>query len=303
MKNIGFIAEKFIAEMQATKNLADKTIIAYRSDLNDFSCYISGVELQDELIVNYIRWLAVERKLKPSTISRKLVVIKLFIHYMKQHEYIVMSNICAYPIRLRQEKTLPKTLKLTEVDRLLKQAKENVKKARSQYELWKETRNLALIDILISTGIRIAEAASIRMEDIFPSEKVVLINGKGKKQRLIYISCSDTWEHLEAWLELRSKTDVKTDMVFLNKYGQQISIHGIEYIYNRLKKEAKINDKSTPHFLRHTFATNLLANGADLRSVQEILGHSNVSITERYTEVTIERKKQVLNQFNYRNNL
>ena len=105
------------------------------------------------------------------------------------------------------------------------------------------------------------------------------------------------------WLKIRQRLFAGIEKVFVNRYGNQLGIHGIEYIYNRLKKEAGINIRSTPHYLRHTFATNLLANGADLRSVQEILGHSSVSTTERYTEVTTKRKKQVLDKYNYRNKM
>lgn len=126
---------------------------------------------------------------------------------------------------------------------------------------------------------------------------------KGRKQRLIYISCKQTWNNLLQWLKVRRTRPVNTDKVFVNRFGKQISIHGIEYIYNNIKIAAKINENSTPHYLRHTFATNLLANGADLRSVQEILGHSNIATTEIYTEVTTKRKKQVLNKYNYRNKL
>ena len=130
-----------------------------------------------------------------------------------------------------------------------------------------------------------------------------MIHGKGRKQRLIYISCPQTWTNLMAWLKIRKTKPTFTNKVFVNKYGNQLNIHGIEYIFNTAKKAAGINPKSTPHYLRHTFATNLLANGADLRSVQEILGHSSVATTEIYTEVSTKRKKQVLNKYNYRNKL
>ena len=91
--------------------------------------------------------------------------------------------------------------------------------------------------------------------------------------------------------------------MFVNRCGKQLTIHGIEYIYKKAKESAGVNASSTPHFLRHTFATNLLSNGADIRSVQELLGHSSVSTTEIYTEITVNRKKQVLDRYNYRNNL
>lgn len=186
---------------------------------------------------------------------------------------------------------------------MLSYATEQSINANSDFEKWKTSRNLALIDILISTGIRIAEAANISINDIINSERIILIHGKGRKQRLIYISCPETWNNITLWIKMRNTRTTNTDMLFVNRYGEPISIHGIEYIYNSLKIQSGININSTPHYLRHTFATNLLTNGADLRSVQEILGHSSVSTTEIYTEVTTKRKKQVLNKYNYRNKL
>ena len=192
---------------------------------------------------------------------------------------------------------------MKETSKLLTHLTDCAAKETTEFERWKSIRNLALIDVLISTGIRIAEASNISIGDIIHSERTILIHGKGRKQRLIYISCNETWSNLTKWLKIRKTKPTNTDKVFVNRFGEQLSIHGIEYIYNSTKTACGINEKSTPHYLRHTFATNLLANGADLRSVQEILGHSSVATTEIYTEVTTKRKKQVLNKYNYRNKL
>ena len=293
----------FLQEMQSTKNLSEKTILAYRSDLEDYCKFAaSNSELKDALL-HYVIHLSDERKLKDTTITRKLIALKMFYSHLYAAQIIDVNAFDLHRFKFKQERRLPKTLTTNEVSRLLRYLSKEVETASTPYAIWKSARDLALLDVLISTGIRIAEASAIGMEDLILSEHVILIHGKGKKQRLIYISCRQTWDNLMQWLKLRKTRPVLTDKVFVNKYGNQFDIHGIEYIYNTMKGAAGINQKSTPHYLRHTFATNLLANGADLRSVQEILGHSSVATTEIYTEVTVKRKKQVLNKYNYRNKL
>lgn len=303
MKNFNFISKEFLNVIQSTKNLSLKTIEAYRSDLKDFGAFLTQNRLTDDIILQYIQELLQVRKLKDSTINRKLIVLKLFFEYACTKDYIDKNYFLSHSFKFKRERRLPKTLAIKETSRLLSYATNQCLNVKSNFELWKSTRNLALIDILISTGIRIAEAAAISLQDIIISEHTILIHGKGRKQRLIYISCPQTWSNLTQWLKIRITRTVNTDKVFVNRKGEQISIHGIEYIYNTIKSKAHINANSTPHYLRHTFATNLLANGADLRSVQEILGHSSVATTEIYTEVTVKRKKQVLNKYNYRNKL
>ena len=293
----------FIDTIQSTKNLSENTIIAYNSDLLDFIGFVENKELNEDVVLQYVRHLSFDRKLKDSSISRKLIVLKTFFNFLFQQHKIEINLFSELKFRFKSERKLPKTLTVSDVSKLLNSVNKQVGRAERPFERWKSARDLALIDILISTGIRIAEASAISLDDLIMSEHVILIHGKGRKQRLIYISCPQTWTNLMAWLKIRKTKPTFTNKVFVNKYGNQLNIHGIEYIFNTAKKAAGINPKSTPHYLRHTFATNLLANGADLRSVQELLGHSNISTTEIYTEVSTVRKRQVLDQYNYRNKL
>lgn len=303
MKKMLTTVDEFLLLIQSTKNLSEKTISAYRSDLKNFLCYFQNEELNESSVVKYVQYLSLDRNLKDSTIHRKLVVLKMFFSFLYQKQYIPQNYYQAQPFHFKVEKRLPKTLPTKDVSKLLASLSQQAASASSLFSQWKTARNLALIDILISTGIRIAEASEISMNDIIPSERIILIHGKGRKQRLIYISCPQTWSNLSRWLKLRKTFTTSTDKAFVNRYGNQLGIHGIEYIYHTAALTAGLSGHSTPHYLRHTFATNLLANGADLRSVQEILGHASVSTTEIYTEVTAKRKKQVLTRYNYRNKL
>lgn len=303
MKDFNALISKFLNIAQSTKNLSQKTLIAYDSDLKDFCNYLGETPIDEDTIPRYIHTLSNERKLKDSTINRKLIVLKMFFQFLYSSHYVDNNFFAIYNYKFKRERNLPKTITIKETEKLLLCSTNLKLSAKSDFEKWKTTRNLALVDILISTGIRIGEAANISIDDIITSEHTILIHGKGRKQRLIYISCPETWHNLASWIKLRTTQPVKTNKLFVNRYGESISIHGIEYIYNTIKTKSNINVHSTPHYLRHTFATNLLANGADLRSVQEILGHSSVVTTEIYTEVTTKRKKQVLNKYNYRNKL
>lgn len=297
------LSNEFLSVIKSTKNLSQKSIIAYGSDLNDFCNYLSNNQLHKDTVLHYTSYLFNERHLQESTIMRKLIVLKMFFQFLHQNGYIEQNYYQNYTFKFKKERKLPKTLSIDESTKLIRHLSNVTKKDATTFTFWKACRDLALIDLLISSGIRIEEASNISLEDVIFSEQTILIHGKGRKQRLIYISCNETWNNLIFWIKIRNSRKNNTDKLFVNRSGNQISIHGIEYIYNSIKKSCGINQHSTPHYLRHTFATNLLANGADLRSVQEILGHSSVTTTEIYTEVTINRKKQILTKYNYRNTL
>ncbi len=289
---------KFINYLQATKNLSVKTLKAYSSDLNQFFKYEQNIIHPD--ICGFISYMNSEIKLRDTSIRRKIITLKSFYNYLIDSEIIDIYPFEKLKIRFKQERKLPKTLSVTEISKILKCFEIEIT-TLSPFAQKAYKRNAALIDLLISTGIRIGEAASITLSDIMTSERTILIHGKGRKQRLIFISSNVTWDRLKTLI--RERKNSACPYLFVNRYGRPLSIHGIENIYKKYVKKAQINTKSTPHYLRHTFATNLLANGADLRSVQEILGHASVATTQIYTEVTAARKKQVLKKFNYRNKI
>lgn len=289
---------KFITYLQVTKNLSDKTLFAYKSDLSQFLSYEVNVLQPD--ICAFVAHLNTDLHLKDTSIRRKIITLKCFYDYLLDFDIIVSSPFTRLKFKFKQEQKLPKTLPINDVSKLLNCF--NIDSSTLSACAKKIfTRDAALMDLLICTGIRIGEAAAITLEDINTSEHTLLIHGKGRKQRLIYISSPVTWNRVHTLVKEQKKAN--DTHLFVNRYGHPITIHGIEDIYKKYIKKAQIDTMSTPHYLRHTFATNLLANGADLRSVQEILGHASIATTQIYTEVTTNRKKQVLKKFNYRNKL
>lgn len=290
--------DQFINYLQATKNLAEKTLSAYRSDLKLFLEFEPD-ELEPDICA-FVSHLHLDLKLKDTSIRRKIITLKNYYNYLTDLDIIPCSPFLKLKFRFKQERQLPKTLSITDVSKILTCFDTDLVHL-SPFARKTLIRDAALIDLLISTGIRIGEAAAITLNDIITSEHTLLIHGKGRKQRLIYISSPVTWNRLSTLIKER-KT-LGGEHLFINRYGKPLSIHGIESIYAKYVKKARLTKKSTPHYLRHTFATNLLANGADLRSVQEILGHASVATTQIYTEVTTNRKKQILKKFNYRNKL
>lgn len=265
---------EFLMNCKYAKNLTDKTLKSYKSDLLLFNNYINNNDDIKDAILNYVKHL-LDTQHKITTIKRYLSTIYQFVNYVyrKDSQHNPIRDL---DIKFKCEKILPKTI---------------------------STRDIALLDLISSTGIRIGEAASLQFNDIDLKTRLVLIHGKGRKERILYLSCPETINNLKNWLQLRRSIKNENNYVFVNRYNNPLSIHGIEDIFRKYRDAANITPYATPHFLRHTFATNLLSNGSDIRSVQEILGHSSISITERYTEVTQNQKIKMLKKYNYRNNL
>ena len=294
---------QLITQLKITKNLQEQTLKAYSSDITNFLNYINKEKIEQIDILNYINYLFDEKKLKDRSIKRKIISLKIYFNFLEDNSLINTNPFTKLKFKFKQEKKLPKTLQKNEVKKLLETVYNELNPSITPYKKFETIRNISLLEILISTGIRIQEASLITLNDISLQEKTIIIHGKGRKERQLFILNKYVLSSLKNWLTIRKTSSPKCNNIFINKYGNPLSIHSIENIFRKYKTLSNINIKATPHYLRHTFATNLLTNGADLRSVQEILGHSSISTTQIYLEISSNRKKQVLQKYNYRNNL
>lgn len=290
--------EKYHTYVSTKTNLSIHTKKAYIIDTNQFFNWFQTINVNN-LTKDHIEtyFIHLHTFLKPRSIKRKYISIKIFIKFWASHTN-TPNPFLHTNIHIKNIKSLPKTLTTEEVKRLLDVVKNEIEIANSKFKKKQAIRNYAILILLIATGTRISEISNIELLDLNLYDKTLLIKGKGNKERLTYISSKSVVEHLKLWLITREQFNPKTNSLFINKYGTKLSIYSIENIYCKYKILSQINPASTPHFLRHTFATKLLDNGADLRSVQELLGHSSILTTQIYTEVSFQRKKQVLNSFN-----
>lgn len=277
--------DKFLLYLKNEKNYSDLTILSYNEDLNEFSVFIN----KDVLFVNkrdikaYLNYLFTNNN-KSSTVSRKISTLKSFYKYLKIKK-IKLDNptiSIKYP---KKEKNLPKFIQYNELEELLKKSKEG------PYGL----RNNLIIELLYDSGIRVSELVNIKLNDIDFDNKRIKIHGKGSYQRYAFYGdeCERLINEYINTLRRQLLDNKSSEMLILNKNGVKITPRGIAKIIDSILKSTSIKLKISPHTLRHTFATHLLDNGCDIRSVQEMLGHKSINSTEVYTHVSSERLKEV----------
>lgn len=283
----------FIHYLTVEKGLAKNTLTSYESDLNKYVQFLKSIGINKiehtsrEDIIQYIRKLKKAGRAN-TTISRTLASIRSFYQFLVKEDYID-KDVSALIETPKQEKKLPQALSMQEVDLLLQAP-------RSSTSLGQ--RDLAMLELLYATGVRVSELISLKMDDIHLQLGFVKCMGKGSKERIIplgdhAIKALDHYVHTGR--PLLNKTG-REKSLFLNHHGRPMSRQGFWKIIKKYAKETGITKEITPHTLRHSFATHLLENGADLRAVQEMLGHADISTTQIYTHVTKVRMKDVYNQ-------
>ncbi|AEH47341.1 Tyrosine recombinase xerD [Parageobacillus thermoglucosidasius C56-YS93] len=290
----------FLHYLTVERNLAKNTIVSYERDLKKYAHYLRHVEQIQSWndvsrlhIMQFLKFLK-EKGSSPKTIARHIASIRSF-HQFLLREKIADQDPSVHIESPQMERTLPKVLSLEEVEALLEAPKTNTPIG---------IRDKAMIELLYATGMRVSELVNLNLSDVHLTMGFVRCYGKGNKERIVPVG-SMALDALKAYLEtarpkLINPKKRTTDALFLNHYGDRLTRQGFWKILKKLAKEANIEKELTPHTLRHSFATHLLENGADLRAVQELLGHADISTTQIYTHVTKTRLKDVYKQFHPR---
>ncbi|WP_096188543.1 site-specific tyrosine recombinase XerD [Evansella halocellulosilytica] len=290
--------QDFIHYLIVEKGLSKNTSEAYKRDLNSYIKYIHKVEektnlqhITRESILHYLYHLKDQGR-AATTMARTLSSIRAF-HQFLLREGVVSTDPSVHIEMPKAEKKLPKILSPSEVESLLEAPHE-----RTSLNI----RNKAMLELLYATGIRVSELCQLSVSDIHLQMGFIRCIGKGNKERIIPIGTVAT-KAIEDYLNNSRHLLMKKrrhDILFVNHHGNQMSRQGFWKIIKQLTRDAKINKELTPHTLRHSFATHLLENGADLRAVQEMLGHADISTTQIYTHVTKARMKDVYSQYHPR---
>jgi integrase/recombinase XerD len=291
------LEKEYHTYLKLERGLSPNSVLAYEQDLQRLQKYmdkhhIDIVKAKYEDLQAFV-YEEFQTTLSTRTQARLIAGIHSFYRFLLYHNYIEQdpSELLESP---KKEHHLPEVLSLDEIDSMIAQL--DMSKPESH-------RNRAIIEMLYGSGLRVSELVNLRLSDIYRKEGFMRITGKGNKQRLVPISpVADQW--LGYWVEDRSKLDIKaeySDIVFLNRYGRQLTRAMIFTIIKTLAKAAGIHKTISPHTLRHSFATHLLQNGADLRIIQELLGHEDITTTEIYTHIEIQDLREAILKYHPEN--
>jgi len=294
---MGNIIQDFQIYLEVEKNVSAHTRIAYIADIQEFARFLHNnnfIKSQDEIINmgpetirEYLSCLY-RKKVKKVTVNRKVSSLRAFYKYVVRTGRI-KNNPAEMIQTLKTEKYMPSFLSVDEMFELLK--------AQGEHSVL-DLRNRAMLEIFYSSGLRLSELAGLDLIDLDFNQKLVKVRGKGRKERIVPVggpALKAVQEYLEKIGEIRKDTngDILKKPLFLNARGERITTRSIARIVNEITSKSGIGRKISPHALRHSFATHLLNAGADLRSIQELLGHESLSTTQKYTAVNINRMMEI----------
>ncbi len=292
------LAPEFLGYLRDQRNYSPATIRAYRSDLRQLGGFLAArsaalaadLSRVDTIAVRaWIAWLHQEGESRAS-IARKLACVRSFFSWLVREGRVAANP--ARPVRApKLERKLPRLLSEREVERLLESIEVATLKGK---------RDRAILELLYATGMRVGEMIALDLEGVDLSERVIIVRGKGRKERQVLFG-SRAEQAIRDWLAARRAEKGPaagrgTDALFVNTRGARLSDRSVRKILEARLRECALKRRISPHGLRHSFATHLLDRGADLRAIQELLGHASLSTTQRYTHVSTEQMLRVYRQ-------
>ncbi|MGD1820821.1 MAG: site-specific tyrosine recombinase/integron integrase [Pleomorphochaeta sp.] len=291
--NLEELLNNYFLYLSDIRNMSEKTIISYKKDIVEFINFLKIREIDffnmdQSVSTQFVKYLN-KRNLEKSTISRKISSQRGFIKYCRKHKFI--NNDIFSNISLRKgERKLPTVLSVDEVYQLL----------TIEVKDFDTLRNRLLYSLLYDTGLRISEALNLDVRDINLNKNSFSVFGKGKKQRIVFYT-DRTKQLLKEYIDIKNELQIEKnisikedrDKLFVTNLGKHLSISSVESIFEKQRVEFGWQKNFTPHVLRHSYATHLLNNGASIRMVQQMLGHSSLSTTQIYTHVSQKKMRDV----------
>jgi integrase/recombinase XerD len=286
--------QSFLKFITVEKGYAQNTLAAYQNDLNQMALYLTKqrpdarwAEVSREDVSDYVQYMRAQ-SYSSTTVARKLAALKSFFHFLTI-ERVIVENPAAMLDSPKVRKYLPMALSTVDVDRLLAEpAKDPSPKGQ---------RDRAIMETLYATGMRVTELIHLNVEDINLQDGHIRCTGKGAKERIVPLY-PQAMEVLQTYVQNGRQQFVKDPLqkaLFLNQRGERLTRQGLWLIIKEYARRVGITFDVTPHTLRHSFATHMLSGGADLRNVQALLGHANVSTTQVYSHVSNDRLREVYN--------
>ena len=273
-----------------SKSLSENTVKNYFRDLIDYFIYLKQNDLSPTKSIEpkYIRKMLsflIGKGFSKISISRKISAIKSYINFLEKFNY--SKNNYSELIRIpKKSKSLPKVMTKKEISQLIKHVEMNTKK---------NLRDDALIELLYSTGLRVSEVANLKLKDIKLEKSEIKILGKGNKERIVIFNNKSKEKIIRYLKNDKRYISIKTEALFQNKFKEALSTRSIQRILKKYLNFSGINSKYSTHTLRHTFATHLLEGGADIKVIQQLMGHSSPETTKIYTHVSSSTLKNVYN--------
>ena len=290
MNNIEECINRFIEYLIIDKKYSENTVKSYNNDLKKYKSFFKNTSInniKENHIKEYLKHLK-ENNNDNRTINHNISTLRSFYKFLLI-EKIIKENPMEYIEMPKTKKSLPKTLSIEEIDKLL-----NFKLTGAF-----SYRNKAMLELMYSSGLRVSELINVKIHDIDTSNCIIRIMGKGKKERIVPLG-DYAIKYIELYIREYREKLIKRELneyLFINNHGKKMTRQGFFKILKQLAKEQNIKTEFSPHTLRHSFATHLLNGGADLRSIQEMLGHESISTTQIYTHVSKEQLKENYNNF------